>query len=62
MRVKCGKRCYDSRAAARPHLDRLRARPAEGYDGSIYFCPLCRAYHVGREKQRAHKNRYADRV
>lgn len=30
-----------------------------GYAGHVYPCEGCGGFHVGREKRRAHRNRYA---
>lgn len=52
-----GKQRHASQGAAAAHLRGLRRKNA--YVGRVYPCLQCAGWHVGREKQRAHKNKFA---
>lgn len=57
----CDKHCHKSKGAAEAHLrglDRLPERRLGDERQHPYFCPWCRAWHVGRSKASAHQNRY----
>ncbi len=58
--LKCrrtGKHCHSEGKAQAQLRSILKIRP--DYEGRVYCCIFCRHYHVGREKQGAHKNKYA---
>jgi hypothetical protein len=56
--MKCpssGKECH-SRGVAEAHLRDLKDK--RDYIGHAYFCEPCGFWHVGREKQGVHTNKY----
>jgi len=55
-----GKRIHYSEGMARAQLRSLQKRKPE-YNGRVYPCVACRGFHVGRLKEKAHRNKYAKR-
>lgn len=61
--MKCiptGKEVHQSEGKAKAHLRHLQ-KNGEYQKGRVYPCLFCGGWHVGREKENAHKNKYYDK-
>ena len=56
--VKTGKQIHLSIKKAQKHLRRMR-EIWEVYNGKIYACIHCGGWHIGRQRKKAKKNKYA---
>jgi hypothetical protein len=54
--AKSGKHGHPSQGKAEAQLRNLKE--LNEYEGVVYACESCKGWHVGRLKQKAHKNKY----